>query len=317
MMKTRILRHAVLTGGAALLAMGPLQASAETLRLGYQPWPGVTVKTEVAAQVVRALGYDVEVSELDPQFVYQGMASDDIDATLGTWMPAHEDMSKDVREGGATELGVNIDDAVQGLAVPGYVHDEYGIETVEDLVEHADVFDATIYGIESGAGMTRNLQNAVEDDYKGLGDWEVQSSSTAGMLSQVERAAGDEEPIVFHGWRPHWMDLEFDLQYIVDEDSTLEEGDEIAGQESTVYTLAMEEWADANPQTARFLGQIEVPLDEQSVWIDELTREERDADAIARDWIADNLDRVGEWLDGVEAADGSDGIEAVRAEYGD
>lgn len=312
----RVLRNATVAGGVAgLLAAAPLQAQAEPTRFGYQNWPGVTVKTEVAAQLLRTIGYEVETEALDPQFVYQGMSSGDLDLTLGAWMPAHKDMSADVLDGGGTRHAVNIAGAVQGLAVPGYVFDETGIDTIEDLVDHGDLFEQTIYGIEAGAGMTRNFQDAVADDYKGLGDWEVQPSSTAGMLSQVKRAARNEEPIVFHGWRPHWMDLEFDLQFLADEDSTLEEGKEIASQESTVYTIAMERWIDNNAQQARFAEQFEVPLDAQSMWIDELTREEREPEDIARDWIADNMDIVAEWVDGVETADGSAALEAIEARY--
>lgn len=313
----RVLRNAAVTGGVAgLLAVAPVQAQSEPTRFGYQNWPGVTVKTEVAAQLLRTIGYEVETEALDPQFVYQGMSSDDLDLTLGAWMPAHKDMAADVLDGGGTRHAVNINGAVQGLAVPGYVFEETDIDTIEDLVDQGDLFEQTIYGIESGAGMTRNFQDAVEDDYKGLGDWEVQPSSTAGMLSQVKRAARDEEPIVFHGWRPHWMDLEFDLQFLADEDSTLEEGKEIASQESTVYTIAMESWIDNNPHQARFAEQFEVPLDAQSMWIDELTREEREPEDIARDWIADNMDIVAEWVDGVETADGSAALEAIEASYG-
>jgi len=312
----RVLRNVAVAGGVAgLLAVAPLQAQAEPTRFGYQNWPGVTVKTEVAAQLLRAMGYEVETRALDPQFVYQGMSSGDLDLTLGAWMPAHQDMAAGVLEGGGVKHAINIDGAVQGLAIPGYVHDATGLETIEDLVEHGDRFDHTIYGIEAGAGMTRNFQNAVADDYKGLGDWEVQPSSTAGMLSQVKRAARNEEPIVFHGWRPHWMDLEFNLQFLSDDNSTLEQGNEIASQQSTVYTIAMQSWVDNNPQQARFAKQFNVPLDAQSIWIDELTRQDREPEDIARDWIADNMDVVAAWVDGVETADGSAALEAVEASY--
>ncbi len=309
-------RSGIATGiGLALLGTATASAAADTLRFGYQPWPGVTVKTEVAAQVLQAAGYETDVNELDPQFVYQGMRSDDVDATLGTWMPAHEEMLRPLLdEGVAVQHAVNLDEAVQGLTVPEYVRAE-GVETVADLVEHGDMFDHTIYAIEAGAGMTRNFQDAVSDDYKDLGEWEVLPSSTSGMLSQVRRSVDRDEPIVFHGWRPHWMDLEFDLHFIVDEDSTLETGREIAGQESTVYTVVRADWPDTNPQASAFLGQFKVEADEQSEWIEGYTRQERDAEEVASDWIADNLDTVEAWLDGVETPDGEPAIDAVRAHY--
>ena len=307
---------AVATGvGLALMAAVPAASANDSVRFGYQPWPGVTVKTEVAAQILEAMGHDVEVEELDPQFVYQGMQSDDVDATLGTWMPAHEDMLEPLlADEQAERHAVNLDEAIQGLTVPEYVR-EQGIESVSDLVAEGEMFDHNIYAIEAGAGMTRNFQEAVADDYKGLGEWEVLPSSTSGMLAQVERSVSREEPIVFHGWRPHWMDLEYELHFIADHDSTLEQGAEIAEQESTVYTVVRTAWPETNPEAARFLEQFQVEADHQSEWIEGFTRDERDADVVAREWIEAHPEVVAAWLDGVATTAGDPAAEAVADHF--
>jgi len=36
------------------------------------------------------------------------------------------------------------------------------------------------------------------------------------MLSAVQRAVNNEEWIAFNGWKPHYMNLMFDLKYLED-----------------------------------------------------------------------------------------------------
>ncbi|MFW5970040.1 MAG: glycine betaine ABC transporter substrate-binding protein [Halofilum sp. (in: g-proteobacteria)] len=307
--KPHCLMAAVFVAGMALLPMRAV--AAEPVRFAIQSWPGVTVKTAVARELLESMGYETELQELEPQFVYQGIRSDDVDVSLGAWMPAHEDMVKPLLDDGvARRHAANLEGAVQGLAVPAYTY-EAGVKSVEDLVEHGDKFEREIFAIGSGAAMTRAFQDAVEDDYMGLGDWKVTPSSTAGMLSQVDRAIGKEEHIVFHGWKPHWMDVRFDIRFL-----EADPEDKLAGMETTVYTIVADDWPDANPQAARFLEQFKVPLDAQSVWIDGFSRKEREPEDVARDWIEDNLDVVEKWAEGVETADGGSGIDAIREEFG-
>src|SRR5699024_1725852 len=64
--------------------------------------------------------------------------------------------------------------------------------------------DHTIIGIEPGAGISMATENALEE-YDELSDWDVELSSTAAMMSELENAIDKEEPIVITGWNPHWM----------------------------------------------------------------------------------------------------------------
>ena len=297
---------------AAVMALAPLRAgAAEPIRFAIQAWPGVTVKTEVATRLLEAMGYETTIQSLEPQFVYQGISTGDVDVSLGAWMPAHKDMLQPfIDEGSAVQYAVNLDGAIQGLAVPTYAY-RAGVQTVEDLVEQGAKFERTIYAIGAGAAMTRAFQDAVEEDYMGLGDWTVTPSSVAGMLSQVRRATKNDEFVVFHGWKPHWMDIRFDISFLeADPEGRL------AGQDSTVYTIVAEGWPDRNPQVAKFLRQFKVPADAQSRWIDGYSRQEREVGDVAVDWIGENMDLVSQWVEGVKTVDGGSGIEAVRAQFG-
>ncbi len=300
---------AVAIAGAALV---PLSAgAAEPIRFAIQAWPGVTVKTEVARQLLETMGYETELQELSPQFVYQGIRTDDVDVSLGAWMPAHEDMVQPLLDDGvAVQHAANLKGAIQGLAVPAYTY-EAGVKSVGDLADKGAMFNHEIYAIGSGAAMTRAFQDSVEEDYMGLGDWKVMPSSTAGMLSQVDRATNNEQHIVFHGWKPHWMDITYDIRFLEADPSG-----RLAGMETTVYTVIANDWPEKNPQAAKFLKQFDVPLQAQSLWIDGFSRHEKPAEEVASAWIRDNLAIVEKWVDGVPTADGGDAMSAMRAKYG-
>ncbi|WP_217495405.1 glycine betaine ABC transporter substrate-binding protein, partial [Halofilum ochraceum] len=77
MKRQRVIQRAATVGAAvvmtAMLLLPLRAAAAEPVRFAIQAWPGVTVKTEVARQLLETMGYPTELQELDPQFVYQGI----------------------------------------------------------------------------------------------------------------------------------------------------------------------------------------------------------------------------------------------------
>ena len=58
-------------------------AAADTVDFGIQAWPGLTVKTEVASQLLETMGYDTNTTELSSSAIYQGIRNGDIDVSLG------------------------------------------------------------------------------------------------------------------------------------------------------------------------------------------------------------------------------------------
>jgi len=298
---------------AAFAALAPLSASADgPVRFAIQAWPGVTVKTQVATKLLNAMGYKTTIAKLDPQFVYQGIRSDDVDVSLGAWMPAHKDMLQPLLDDGvAVEYAANLTGAVQGLAVPASTYAN-GIHTIRDLAAHGDMFDHKIYAIGAGAAMTRAFQKAVKDDYEGLGGWKVVPSSVAGMMAQVKRATNKNEAIVFHGWKPHWMDVVYDIRFLTDDNPD----GKIADLKTTVYTVTASGWADKHPQPAKFLKQFKVSVAAQSEWINGFAHHQRDPGTVSTEWIKNNMDTVSQWVDGVKTADGGSGIDAIRAKFG-
>ncbi|MBB3143252.1 ABC transporter substrate-binding protein [Halomonas organivorans] len=290
------------------LASLPAQAALEEVRFGVPPWPGVTVKSEVAAQLLEAMGYETRQNSLAVSVILNGVAEGDLDVYLGGWYPVQTDMVEPlVDDGKVVKAAANIQGATSGLVVPRYVHDA-GITSVADLNAHRERFDGTIQGIEAGTGINTAIGEAIDNDLAGLGGWTLRESSTAAMLAQAEQKMRDGEWVTFVGWEPHWMNVSFDLVYLDDAEDA-----GIADIESTVWTVVPASLEAEDADLYRFMTQYVVDIEDQNDWIHAYSYEERPADEVAREWIGEHLDTVAGWLAGVEALDGRPAIEAVKA----
>ena len=310
MRNTALLTTLALTSLLPFTAQAAQDASNE-LRLVVPPWPGVTVKSEILAQLIEPLGYTTSQQELSSTVGYNTLQNGDSDAFLAGWMPAQQESYDAAMASGAIiDLGNNVDGARMGFAVPGHVA-EAGITSAEQLAdaENAERFERRVYSIESGSTVTDMLEGAIEADTYGLGDWEGQSSSTPGMLSEVAAAVAEGRWIVFYGWTPHWMVPEYDVQILDDPAGVY--GDN--NGRSDVKTIVAKSFAETNPNLTRLLDQFRFSADEQSQFISAFSLEERELDAVASEWLEDNPERVASFLEGVTTRDGEDALAAVEA----
>ncbi|MFV0420887.1 ABC transporter substrate-binding protein [Oleidesulfovibrio sp.] len=288
----------------------PVNAHAEAVKFGVPPWPGVTVKTEILAQIIEAMGHETEQLEVGPAIVYNGLTTGDVDVYVASWIPLQNEMFKPLKEKNAVDIvGVNLDEAGVSLAVPTYVW-EAGVRTIADLDKHAAKFDSTIYSIEVGSGMQISTEKMINNDVAGLGDWTMLCSPVPAMIRAVQDKVRENKWVVFHGWQPHWMVFQMDMKFLEGVP-----GSEELVSESTVYTLASLDFKDRFPQVHKFLGNLYIKGATQSEWINEYGFKKVRPEEIARTWIPANLDTVEKWLEGVKAKDGSPAIEAVRKAY--
>lgn len=165
--------------------------------------------------------------------------------------------------------------------------DEASANIGEDL-------DYTITATEPGAGLTELAHNML-DDYDNLQGWEIQESSTAGMITSLEQALQNEEPIIVTAWRPHWIFEEHDLKFLDDPENSL-------GEEEYVHTIARQDLAEDMPNAYAILDNFNWEIDDmQAVMLDAQNVE---FEVAAASWIEENRDRVDEWTEGSESVDG-------------
>jgi glycine betaine/proline transport system substrate-binding protein len=287
------------------------QDEADSVRFAVPAWPGVTVKTALTSQLLEALGYEVRQQELGSTITYEAMNQDEIDAFMAAWLPAQNSMYNTAMERGTIkDLGNNVDGARLGFAVPSYAYDA-GFTSAEQFTneQFAERVGRTVYSIEVGSGMSDLLNEAADNDVYGLSDWRLSETSTPGMLSAAADKMNRGEWVVFAGWTPHWMNIEYDIQYLDDPQNLWGEG----GGASDVKTLVTTEFAEANPNVTRLLDQITFSADDQSAMIYGFSYEEREPEAVGLEWMRDNSEHVEAFLDGVTTRGGEPGWAAVNA----
>ena len=268
-----------------------------TINFGYVQWPGVTVKTHVVKKISEYLGYETKMTAGAQALMFQGMDSGDLDVFLGNWLPTmklHYDKYK--KKGTVKNVRVNLFDVVYKTAVPKYVWDA-GVKSFKDLQKNAEKFDKTIYGIEPGNEGNLIIKKAIKNNKYNLKDWQLKPSSTAGMLSAVKKHINDKEWVAFNAWKPHYMNVLFDIKYLKDPEGIWASGER-------VYTTIRTSFEKEDPNFYHFLEQFKVTAPIQNRWIDSYKRKGKSPETVAENWIKNNLDIVNQWVYGVETLDG-------------
>lgn len=300
---------------ALILILAPTFAAnaatdATKVKFGYVDWPGVTVKTTVAAKILDYLGYQTDMKSLAVPVVFKGLANKDLDVFMGAWLPTMKSISeKYFNDGKIVAMTVNLNETIYTLAVPKYVWDA-GCKSEADLNKFADKFKKKIIGIEPGNDGNQIVLDMIKNNTYDLKDWELVEGSTEAMMIAVGSAIKKKEWVCWLGWSPHWMNLAYEVKY-------LEDPKGVWGTEpEVVKTLVWKGYADAHPNIALFFEQFHVTPDIQGHWIDEYSRQKKDPEKVAEEWIKNNLDVVDQWIYGVKAADGSRGRDALRKALG-
>ncbi len=296
----------------AICAAAPALADCDTITFSDVGWTDITATTAATTVVLEALGYDTDIKVLSVPVTYISLAEGDVDMFLGNWMPTMEADIAPYREAGTVDTGrANLEGAKYTLAVNAAAAD-MGIATFADIAANADALDGKIYGIEPGNDGNRLIMDMIAADAFGLSDFEVVESSEQGMLAQVDRASGRDEPIVFLGWEPHPMNANFDMSY-------LEGGDDWFGPNlggATVFTNTSAGFMDACPNVGALLTNLEFSLAMENEIMGAILNDGEDPADAATAWLSANPDAFMAWLDGVTTADGGDAVAAVKASLG-
>jgi glycine betaine/proline transport system substrate-binding protein len=274
--------------------------NAESVTLIQQPWVDLQVENEISKQILVRLGYSVKVNEVSVELGAQAMKTGDADAYLGNWWPSQEPTFGDLIKTGDVVVDSTILKGTEyAPAVPGDTAQKLGIRSLADLAAHADEFGRRIYGIEPGSPGNETIQKAIDADAYGLGDWKLVASGTPAMLTQVEKDQKAGKPIVFLGWSPHWMTVQFKATF-------LEDPDQVWGGAGTIRTISRNGWADQNPDIATFLKNLSFTTDEAGQFYYAHDKQSKSLPEIAQAWIGANPDRIAQFLKGVKASDGQD-----------
>jgi glycine betaine/proline transport system substrate-binding protein len=267
-------------GGAAGAAAvdGGLPEGSGTINTAVIPgWDEGVVATELWRQALTGAGYTVNVQEIaEAGLLFEALASGDIDLYLDAWLPVTHKSYMDEYGDRLEQIGAWNENAALTVAVPAYVD----VTSLADLNASADLFGGKIVGIEPSAGLTEAVLNNTIPTY-GL-DLELQTSSTATMLAELDSAIASEEPIVVTLWQPHWAYAKYELKNLEDPEGTL-------GDVETINTLARTGFTEEFGDVAAALETFKLS-DEQLANLENTVFSDHggDVEAGVSAWLQDN-----------------------------
>jgi glycine betaine/proline transport system substrate-binding protein len=288
--RMRLTLRLVLTVGTLAAGCGwpGAIAGSEQLTLGYIQWDeNVAVSNLTKVVLEEDLGYEVELrvtNESVVKQVFRDVAAGDVEAFQDVWIPNHRSYLSEV-EGDVEQLGPWFEgETRQGLAVPYYMD----VRSVADLDRAGTDM---IIGIEPGSAVHPQIMNKVIPGYDL--DMMLVESSTPAMLSELEKAYKEREPMVFYGWSPHWMNARYDFRYLEDPKDLQGDFNDPARISSIVNADLLED----DPVAHAFLQALS--LDEEQV--NELESEINAAGSAnpeegVRNWLEDHRNTVKPWI---------------------
>ena len=299
--------------GMADQAAAAEAASCKTVKFSDVGWTDITATTAIATEILKGLGYTPKIDVLAVPVTYASMKNKDIDVFLGNWEPSMENDRKPyVEDKSVVVVGANLPEGAKyTMAVPQYTYDK----GLKDFRRHRQ-----IQGFPEGqdvwhrAGQRRQPPRArlIKDNKFGLKDFQLVESSEQGMLAQVQRATTRNEDIVFLGWAPHPMNVNFKIQYLTGGDDSF--GPNFGG--AVVYTNERAGFADDCPNAAKFIANLKFTVDIENVVMNKILTDSEEAPKAAQDWLKANPGQLDAWLDGVTTFDGQPGLPAVKKSLG-
>ncbi|UCZ52107.1 glycine betaine ABC transporter substrate-binding protein [Bacillus shivajii] len=250
------------------------------IEIGLNNWAENIAISNMWKIILEEEGYDVTLTMSEKAPIWTGIASGGIDLSLEVWLPTtdepfYEDHGDDLDMHEVWFEGTGL-----GLAVPEY----FDIDSIDELNDRADEFDNRIVGIDAGASLTRITEEALEEYDLDL-DFVV--SSEPAMITELDTAYQEGEPVVVTLWNPHWAFSDFDIKY-------LEDPKGVYGEPEDIYYMSRLGFEDEYPEVIEWLNNWmmdDETLGELMSYINELGEEEG-----AEKWIDENRDMINEWL---------------------
>lgn len=259
-----------------------------TITLGFLPsWTDGLSMAYLLQDQFEKLGYTVEMQTLtEAGPLYTGLAQGDVDMYPSAWPEVTHVQYMEEYGDDLEDLGAYYENAKLTIAVPSYMD----IDSIEDLKGSADRFDGKIIGIEPGAGLTRQTQESMLPEYGLEGEYTLETSSTAAMLTVLGEAIDKEEDVVVTLWRPFWANSTYDVKDLEDPKGAM-------GDAETLNFIGHKGFAEQFPEAAELVKQIKLD-DDQYGSLEDLVVNEfgegQESEAIDK-WLEDNADQF-DWV---------------------
>ncbi|MFT4182453.1 MAG: glycine betaine ABC transporter substrate-binding protein [Rhizobium sp.] len=330
----------LLTAGLAWTAISAPAFAGEKVVIGEQNWTGAIAIQHVLAEVIKTrLDGDVTflAADLPVLFASAGKNDGSVDVLPDIWLPNQATAwAKYVGEGSAQTLVPTKHPylGVQGFYIPGYIQDEHGVKSVDDLKkpEIAALFAAPGGGkpefLVGPAGWESTYISEIKaKDYGFAPNFESVSTEAAVTYAKIDAAFKAKTGVLFYGYTPDWIFATYDLRrldepafdgYAQDNKkgdpqynpngkwkfvSPTEDPDWLnkskitsAFPDAKVYVLHAKHLEKDAPKIAAFLSNVAIDPNSLNALIKQIEKDKLDPAEAAKAWIAANKSTVDGWL---------------------
>jgi len=284
-------------------------AACQTIKLGSVGWTDNEVQDAVFTTLAEGLGYTVKTNLYSEEVMYAGMKDKKIDVFLDDWTPSMDKISGPYEKSKAIAvIGPDLTGAKYTLVVPDYLYKE-GLTSFADIHKFGKQLDFKIYGIEPGNDGNEHILAMIKSNKFDLGNFHLVQSSEAGMLSEVARKYPKKQAVLFLGWEPEPMNVEFHIRYLTG-------GHAYFGPhkgQATIFINTMAGYATKCANTGRLLKQFKLSVKDENAMMYKVQVDHAKASDVAAAWLKAHPAWISTTLSGVTTTTGKPGKPAVMA----
>jgi glycine betaine/proline transport system substrate-binding protein len=301
------------TGAATEEAGGEVDSSKPTINLIVNPWSASRLNAEIAKNIIESeLGNPVELTEIDENAMFAGMADGSLDAVLEIWPSGlTEEENAYFDDGSVVNIGELGAVGRIGWFVPSYVIEEHPeLATWEGYQseENAALFATPETGdLGRFLGTDPSYSEFDEQIITNLGlPFQVQfSGSEAATVAELDARFNAREPVLMYWWTPTAAVGKYDLVKVELPAYTEECGAAAAAgdggvdcdyPEDVLIKAASAQLQEKDPAVYAFLEKFTITTDDQLGMLPAFEIDGEDPAAVAAEWVAANEATWSAWL---------------------
>lgn len=292
-------------------AQRPRSGNLPDIVLVQNAWTASALNAAIAKILIEEnLGNSVEITAIDENTMFSGLADGDLDACLELWpsgISADEQAYLD--NGEVIEIGKLGVVGQIGWYVPRYVQEQYPETATWEAFLDPEL--AALFASPETGDLGRFL--GTDPSYSqydeaiianlGLQLQVVYSGSEAATVAALDSAVSAEEPILMYWWVPTATEAKYDLVEVelppyTDECYADPAQVNCAYPEDVLMKVASPQLAGKDPAVSNLLAWFTLTYDEQLSMLPAVEIDGQPADEIAAQWIADHEDTWTQWLSG-------------------
>jgi glycine betaine/proline transport system substrate-binding protein len=300
-----------LATGQARPARRPRSGDRPDIVLVQNAWTASALDVAIAKLLIEEnLGNSVELTAIDENTMWSGLASGDLDACLELWPSGiSADERAYLEDEEVVEIGKLGTTGRIGWYVPRYVQEQYPeTATWEGFLdpEIAGQFaspETGDLGRFLGTDPSYSQYDEAIIENLGLQLQVVYSGSEAATVAAVDSAVASESPILLYWWIPTATALKYDLVEVelpayTDECYADPAKIACAYPEDVLVKVASPQLAEKDPEVSNFLAWFTLTFEDQTSMLQPVEIDGQPAEEIAAQWIADHEDTWTPWLSG-------------------